>query len=190
MGKISLQRSSFPPWVTGNSILTLSVAWVKSLCRLLEGIDQLPSDPSSNLNTLRNPPGCGCQHGDVQSWSWISASTSSEKRPEFEEQRLDESNSVLYSKPCLTWYLVSFRVRLFSSVGCWTLCHPSPSNWLFLVQIRSSAITYISQNLPRSDSLQQTSLSHWNKAEFCQGFQWSQDFTPKIFSVFWYAKAI
>lgn len=46
-------------------------------------------------------------------WSWISALTSSENRPGLEGQMLGECNFVLYSKPCLTWYLVSFRTRFF-----------------------------------------------------------------------------
>lgn len=103
----------------------------------------------------------------------------------FKEQRLGEANPALYSKPCLTRYLVFFRLRLFYSVGCWTLCNPSSFNWLFFVQInRSSAITSISQNPRRSESLQQIPLPHWKKSEFCQGFQWSQDFTSKILVFF------
>lgn len=72
-----------------------------------------------------------------------------------------------------------------TSVSFWTLCSSSPFDWLFFVQIsRSSAITSISQNPPRSESLQQIPLPHWNKSEFCQRFQQSQDFTSTVFFFF------
>lgn len=106
-------------------------------------------------------------------------------------KRLGEATPALYNKPYLAQYLVFFRLRLFSSVGCWTLCSSSLFNWLFFVQInKSSAITSVSQTPPRSEVLQQIPLPHWNRLVFCQRFQWSQDVTSKIFGVFEYAEAI
>lgn len=178
--------------VAGNSTMALSVAWVKSLCRLLKNIDWVPTGHNGNLNTFMHPPRCGCQHRDVWSWSWIPTLWEAQRSSLiFKEQSLGEANPALYSKPYLAWWSVFFRLRPFSSLGCWTLCNPSSFNWLFFIQInRWSAITSIGQNPPRSESLQQIHLPHWKKSEFCQGFQWSQVLTSKIFGGFEYAEAI